>query len=163
MIEDDRVHKGRSDGLQAYRERRDGRQQRGDETPRVDYSDRPDHQEGLPVARCWIGRLRSNLHASGEAGHHYERRTTDQRCPPEDGLEPFTVKVIDDCIVDDVPDRILNRRLGRTDYIRVDVVIKGTEVTHNRDGPDVVELCSRLRIAQEAAAYCKDDIELSAD
>ena len=39
--------------------------------------------------------------------------------------------------------------------------MEGAEATCSREGPAVVEVCSHPRIAQEAAACCKDGVDLS--
>ena len=92
--------------------------------------------------------------------------TTTRGGPPISDVHRRTVwslsrgKVIDDCIVNDVPDEILNRRLEQTDDIRVELVMKGAEAMYSREGPEVAELYSQPRTAQEAATYCKDGVEL---
>ena len=58
-------------------------------------------------------------------------------------------KVIEDCIVDDVPDKMLNRRLEQTDDIRVELIMKGSEAMYIRDGLDVAEFGAQPRTAQD--------------
>ena len=62
-----------------------------------------------------------------------------------------TGKVIDDCIVDDVSERVLRRSLPEPDNIRVELIMKNALAMYQRKGADVVELYSQPRIAQEAA------------
>ncbi len=63
-----------------------------------------------------------------------------------------TGRVIDDCIVEDVPDHILYRELGTEEDVRVELVMKNALAMYERRGADVVELYSQPRIAQEATA-----------
>ena len=60
-------------------------------------------------------------------------------------------KVIDDCIVDDVSDAILHRKIPAVEDVRVELVMKDALAMYSRKGSDVVELYSQPRIAQEAA------------
>ena len=59
-----------------------------------------------------------------------------------------TGKVIDDCIIDDVSERVLRRPLPEPDNIRVELIMKNALAMYQRKGADVVELCSQPRIAQ---------------
>ena len=69
-------------------------------------------------------------------------------------------RVIDDCIVDDVPDHILNRVMNEPDDIRVELTMKNAISMYNKKDVDVSEAYSRPRIAQAAAEYDKDGINL---
>jgi hypothetical protein len=60
-------------------------------------------------------------------------------------------KLIDECNVDDVPDKVLHRALSKTDDIRVELVLKDALAMYERVGPDVSEIFSQPRICQEAA------------
>ena len=62
-----------------------------------------------------------------------------------------TGKVIDDCLVDDVADNMLKRKLIAPDNLRVELVMKQSLAMYQQKGCDVVELFSQPRIAQEAA------------
>ena len=64
-----------------------------------------------------------------------------------------TGKVIDDCVVDDTPDKLLNRHLRVPDDIRVELIMKNAVKAFNfdRDGIDVAEVYSQPRINAEAA------------
>ena len=61
-----------------------------------------------------------------------------------------TGNVLDDCVVHEVSDEALHRPLRQPDNIRVELVMKGTLKLFETKGPDVVEIYSKLRIAQEA-------------
>ena len=50
------------------------------------------------------------------------------------------VKVLDDCIVDDVPDQRLHRHLAKEDNIRVELTMKGAMQMFEVKGPDVCEI-----------------------
>ena len=58
---------------------------------------------------------------------------------------------MDDCVVDDTPDRQLKRNLPRPDDLRVELIMKQAEAMYHRKGADVVELFSQPRVAQEAS------------
>ena len=62
-----------------------------------------------------------------------------------------TGKVVDDCIVDDVSDEMLKRRMPTADNLRVELIMRGAVAMYESKGADVVELYSQPRIAQEAA------------
>ena len=62
-----------------------------------------------------------------------------------------TGKVIDECIVDDIPDEILHRELKQEEDVRVELVMKDALSMYERKGADIVELFSQPRIAQVAA------------
>ena len=51
-------------------------------------------------------------------------------------------KVIDDCIVDDVSDAILHRKIPAVEDVRVELVMKDALAMYSRKGSDVVELYS---------------------
>lgn len=71
-----------------------------------------------------------------------------------------TGKVIDDCVIDDVADEVLHRRLRRPDDVRVELVMKGAMAMYKRKGADVAEVYSQPRIAQEATARSYDGTRL---
>ena len=62
-----------------------------------------------------------------------------------------TGKVIDDCIVNDTPDKILHRRMNEADDIRVELIMEGALKLFEGKGADVLEVYAQPRIAQEAA------------
>ena len=61
-----------------------------------------------------------------------------------------TGRVIDDCIVEDVSDAEIYRRLPMPDNIRVELIMQKALAMYQRRGADIVELYSQPRIAQEA-------------
>jgi hypothetical protein len=71
-------------------------------------------------------------------------------------------KVIDDCVVDDVGDQQLKRRLPVADNLRVKLVMKDALAMYRREGAYVVEVYSQPRIAQEAAIRSYDGVQLRA-
>ena len=60
-----------------------------------------------------------------------------------------TGKLLDECRVNDAPDRILNRKLEDIDDIRVELTLKNAVEMFERKGPDVVEIFSQPRLCQE--------------
>ena len=60
-------------------------------------------------------------------------------------------KVIDDCVVDDVPDAVLNRHLTHPQDLRVEFVMKGAPEMYRIKNTDVSEIFSQPRVAQESA------------
>ena len=62
-----------------------------------------------------------------------------------------TGKFIDDCIVEDVDDRVLRRPIPVPDDLRVELIMRDALSMYQRKGADVVEVYSQPRIAQEAA------------
>ena len=62
-----------------------------------------------------------------------------------------TGKVVDDCVVDDTTDEVMHRFLRTPDDLRVELIMKGALRMFERKGPDVSEIFSQPRIAQEAA------------
>ena len=92
--------------------------------------------------------------------------TTSRGRPPIGDIHRMTIwslslgRVIDDCVVDDVSDERLHRELGEADDLRVEFIMKGAAAMYNRSGADIAEIDSQPRIAQEAASYCKDGIDL---
>ena len=58
--------------------------------------------------------------------------------------------VIDDCIVGAVPEEVRNRYLDQPDDLRVELIMKGALQMIQGRKIDVAEVCSQLRIAQEA-------------
>ena len=73
---------------------------------------------------------------------------------------PSTGKVIDECVVDDVPDAILHRRLAMPDNIRADLTMKCATKMFEVKGADVSEIFSQPCIAQEAALRSYDGTTL---
>jgi hypothetical protein len=61
-----------------------------------------------------------------------------------------TGKMLDECDIDDVPDKILERKLPEPDDIRVELVLKGALDLYQRRGADVCEIFSQPRVCQEA-------------
>ena len=61
-----------------------------------------------------------------------------------------TGKVIDDCLVDDVSDAELHRRLPTVDNVRVELTMRQALSMYQRKGADIVEVYSQPRIVQEA-------------
>ena len=85
--------------------------------------------------------------------------TTTRGGPPIDDIHRRTTwslstgKMLDDCIVDDTPDHILNRKMGQVDNIRVELTMKNAIKMFEKAGADVSEIYSRPRIAQAAAEH----------
>ena len=71
-----------------------------------------------------------------------------------------TGKVIDDCVIDDVSDKELNRIMPYPDDVRIELTMKGAIKLFEIVGPDVAEIYSVPRIAQEAAVRMYGNIEL---
>ena len=61
-----------------------------------------------------------------------------------------TGKVLDDCIFDEVADKALHWPCRQPDNIRVELTMNGAPMMLEKKGPDVVEVYSQFRIAQEA-------------
>ena len=57
-----------------------------------------------------------------------------------------TGKVIDDCEIDMVSDKTLNRNLAKVDDIRIKLTMKDAVKLFERKGPDVAELDSQPRL-----------------
>ena len=72
-----------------------------------------------------------------------------------------TGKIVDDCVPDEVPDAMLTRQLPQPEDIRIELTMKGALQMYNRMGPDVCELYSQPRIAQEAAMSKHSGVKLS--
>ena len=93
-------------------------------------------------------------------------RTTSKSGPPIQDVHRRitrslrTGKVIDDCIVDDVPDEVLNRKLHKPEDVRVELIMKNSMKMYEVKGPDVVEVYSQPRVAQEAALRLYDGVRL---
>ena len=68
--------------------------------------------------------------------------------------------MVHDCIVDDVSDYELNKKLEEADDIRVELTMKGAMKMYNRIGADVSEVYSQPRVAQAAAEYNADGLKL---
>ena len=62
-----------------------------------------------------------------------------------------TGKLIDECEIDSTADSKLNRELGHTDDIRVELILKNATKLFERKGPDIVEIFSQPRLCQEVA------------
>ena len=60
-------------------------------------------------------------------------------------------KVIDNCIVDDVSDKELRRKLPSADKVRVELTMRNALSLYLVKRADVVEVYSQPRIAQEAS------------
>ena len=69
-------------------------------------------------------------------------------------------RVIHDCIVDDTPDKELNKILETPDDIRVELIMKDSLSMYLRAGADIAEVYSLPRICQAAAEYNKDGTKL---
>jgi len=61
-----------------------------------------------------------------------------------------TGTMIDEVEVDEVPDSVLHRKMGRVDNVRVELTLKNAVAMFERVGPDVAEIYSQPRICQEA-------------
>ena len=72
-----------------------------------------------------------------------------------------TGKIIDDCIIDDVPDSVLHRRMQAPESIRVELTMMGAVEMFKQKGIDVAEVYSRPRIVQEAALRSYDGTRLT--
>ena len=57
--------------------------------------------------------------------------------------------MIDDCIVEDVADRVLRISIPEPDDLRVELIMRDALSMYQRKGANVVELYSQPRIAQE--------------
>ena len=68
--------------------------------------------------------------------------------------------MIGECIVDDVPDEVLHRRLVVPDNLRVEFVMKVALKMLEAKGSDVSEIFSQPRVAQEAALRDYDGVKL---
>ena len=51
-----------------------------------------------------------------------------------------TSKVIDDCVIEGTPDRILHRRMKDADNIRIELIMKGALKMYEELGADVAEV-----------------------
>ena len=71
-----------------------------------------------------------------------------------------TGRIIDECIVEDTPDDVLHRRLGRPRDIRVEITMKRAQQMFEMAGVDIAEIYSPLRIVQEAAMQSYHGIQL---
>ena len=61
-------------------------------------------------------------------------------------------KLIDECDVEDVDDKVFHRPLMKVDDIRVELVLKKALALYERVGPDISEIFSQPRICQEASS-----------
>ena len=62
-----------------------------------------------------------------------------------------TGKLIDECEIDSTADSKLNRELGHTDDIRVELILKNATKLFERKGPDIVDMFSQPWLCQEVA------------
>ena len=95
---------------------------------------------------------------SGTVARTFKRtavmRTTSKGGPCMEDIESrriwslSTGKLLDECRVNDVPDRVLNRKLEDIDDIRVELTLKNAVEMFERKGPDVVEIFSQPRRAR---------------
>ncbi len=72
-----------------------------------------------------------------------------------------TGQVIDECVVDDVPDAMLHRPLARPTDIRVELVMKGAMRMFETKNVDIAEVFSPPRVAQEAVMSSYDGARLT--
>ena len=72
-----------------------------------------------------------------------------------------TGKIIDECIPDEVPDAALHRWMTKPEDIRVELVMKDAAKMFEKVGPDVSEIFSQPRVAQEAVIGSYDGVRLS--
>ena len=72
-----------------------------------------------------------------------------------------TGRVIDDCLVDDVPDSVLHRPLREPEDIRVELIMHGATRMFETKGVDIAEIFSQPRVAQEAALRNYDGVRLT--
>ena len=93
-------------------------------------------------AKRFVTTTRGGSRNHGPAISDVHRRTT---------WSLTTGKIIDDCLVDDVPDIVLHREMPIEDNIRVELVMKQALDMYHRSGSDVSEIYSVPRIVQEAA------------
>ena len=61
-----------------------------------------------------------------------------------------TGRLIDECEIDLVSDKVLNRELPEPDDLRVELVLKSAAKLSEKKGPDVSDIFSQPRICQEA-------------
>ena len=60
-----------------------------------------------------------------------------------------TGRLVDECVIDDVPDDILYRKLPAADNLRIELTLKDAVSLFERKGPDIAEIFSQPRICQE--------------
>ena len=72
-----------------------------------------------------------------------------------------TGHVIDECVIDDVPDAILHRPLAQPTDIRVELIMKGALKMFETKNVDVAEVFSPPRVAQEAVMSSYDGARLT--
>ena len=83
--------------------------------------------------------------------------TTSKDGPPVQDVHRRIVRslatgmVIDDCVLDDTPDDVLNRRLPYPMDVRVELIMRGALKMFEVKGADISEIFSQPRVAQEAA------------
>ena len=81
--------------------------------------------------------------------------------PPASGIHrrvirsPATGGIIDDCVIDDVPDQVLNRPLEKPTDMQVQVTMKGAMEMYQTKGAHVSEVYSQPSIVQEDAIQGK--------
>ena len=94
-------------------------------------------------------------------------RTTTKGGPPMQDIHKRIIRsaetgvVLDECIVEDVPDQVLHRFLLAPEDIRVELIMKGAEAMFTRKGADVCELFSQPRVTQEAVVRSYDGVKLT--
>ena len=93
-------------------------------------------------------------------------RTTARGGPPLRGVHRRIVRsldtgrIIDDCVVDDIRDDVLNRKLHKPEDVRVELIMKDAVQMYLTNGPDTVEIFSQPRVSQEAALRSYDGVRL---
>ncbi len=94
-------------------------------------------------------------------------KTTSGNGPPQSEVfkrithNLHTGQVIDECIVDDVPDDVLHRPLVQPTDIRVELVMKGAMRMFETKNVDIAEVFSPPRVAQEAVMSSYDGARLT--
>lgn len=71
--------------------------------------------------------------------------------------------VIDECIPDDIADALLSRWLPKATDIRIELTMRGALSMYHRDKPDICEMYSKPRVAQEAAVAAYGGVRLKPD
>ena len=69
-------------------------------------------------------------------------------------------KLVDDCVIDNTPDNVLNRKTEKPMNIRVELTMKNATEMFLKKGPDVCEIFSQPRVCCEAAAKEYDGVKL---
>ena len=87
--------------------------------------------------------------------------TTSKNGPPASDIHRRVIRslvagrTIDDCIIDNVPDKVLNWPLEKPEDIRVEVTMKGAMEMYKTKGAHVSEVYSQPSIVQEDAIQGK--------